>query len=631
MASSGTTSSPFERFARNVASSAPRQSRRDLLRSGAVISAATALGGGAGVSSASAQAPTRRFSAQDDIETDVEITLPFNPFGLPVTLDPHRAPNWGPLWVLLPNVWSGLLAFDELGAVIPDLAEAVIPNETANVWTATLKPDLAFASGNAVTAQSFVDSWLRALDPQLPAPMASFMELVKGFDAYIAGESDEIGFAAIDESTIEITLAEAFSSFPASLATFVWAAVDLSVIDDPEVAEPLLAGAGAGLWQFTEFVDGDQIVMTPNENSSTPPSPSVSRVVWQILDGPGADSIALDLYNSDTLVSIDVPATLMASVQGDDTLAPDLVTIESQSSTMAIGMDFSQEPFGDLRVRRAVAAAIDREAWANEIWSGEFVAASGVVPPVVALTSGYEGAEGPSFEPDAASALLVEAGIDAEANMPDIVYYQPASDSPDYIERHAALLDMISENSGLAIRHDATLTADQIAAVQGDTGGVNSISSGGGRSPTPRRLWKPLDRPVRRTWSDGSTGHQSWRALKNSHPAMPRPSLRNTSPLRTGPPIRTREMMPTGRPNNWCWTTSSTSHSAIGSSATCKNHGCRGPGRALGRAGSPSASTPMSSSGDEMPDEPGLSARADDRFNQHPGHTDFRYTVVHLW
>lgn len=471
MASSGTTSSPFERFARNVASSAPRQSRRDLLRSGAVISAATALGGGAGVSSASAQAPTRRFSAQDDIETDVEITLPFNPFGLPVTLDPHRAPNWGPLWVLLPNVWSGLLAFDELGAVIPDLAEAVIPNETANVWTATLKPDLAFASGNAVTAQSFVDSWLRALDPQLPAPMASFMELVKGFDAYIAGESDEIGFAAIDESTIEITLAEAFSSFPASLATFVWAAVDLSVIDDPEVAEPLLAGAGAGLWQFTEFVDGDQIVMTPNENSSTPPSPSVSRVVWQILDGPGADSIALDLYNSDTLVSIDVPATLMASVQGDDTLAPDLVTIESQSSTMAIGMDFSQEPFGDLRVRRAVAAAIDREAWANEIWSGEFVAASGVVPPVVALTSGYEGAEGPSFEPDAASALLVEAGIDAEANMPDIVYYQPASDSPDYIERHAALLDMISENSGLAIRHDATLTADQIAAVQGDNGG----------------------------------------------------------------------------------------------------------------------------------------------------------------
>ncbi len=472
MISSGAGSSPFERLTRNVTSSIPLHSRRDVMRTGAVIAAATALtGGAAAITSAAAQQPTRRFTAQDDIETDVEITLPFNPFGLPVTLDPHRAPNWGPFWVLLPHVWSGLLAFDELGAVVPDLAEAVVPNETADVWTATLKPDLSFASGNPVSAQSFVDSWLRALDPRLPAPMVSFMELVQGFDAYIAGESDEIGFVAVDESTIEITLSEPFSSFPASLATFVWAAVDLTMIDGQDEAEPLLAGAGAGLWQFTEFVDGERIVMVPNENSAGPPSPSVSSVVWQILDGPGADSLALDLYNSDAVVSIDVPASLMASVAGDDALAPELITIESHSSTMAIGMDFNQEPFGDLRVRRAVATAIDREAWANEIWNGEFVPATGLVPPVVSLTAGYESASLIPFDPDAASALLAEAGIDSEANMPDIVYYQPASDSPDQIERHAALLDMISASSGLVVRHDATLTADQIAALEGDNGG----------------------------------------------------------------------------------------------------------------------------------------------------------------
>lgn len=472
MICSSADSSPFERLTRNVTSSIPLHSRRDVIRTGAVIAAATALTNeAAAITSASAQERTRRFTAQDDIETDVEITLPFNPFGLPVTLDPHRAPNWGPFWVLLPHVWSGLLAFDELGAVVPDLAEAVVPNETADVWTATLKPDLSFASGNPVTAQTFVDSWLRALDPQLPAPMVSFMELVQGYDAFIAGESDEIGFAATDESTIEITLSEPFSSFPASLATFVWAAVDLTVIDGPDDAEPLLAGAGAGLWQFTEFVDGSRIVMIPNDNSSAPPSPSVSRVVWQILDGPGADSLALDLYNSDAVVSIDVSASLMASVEGDDALASDLVTIESQTSTMAIGMDFNQEPFGDLRVRRAVAAAIDREAWATEIWSGEFVPAAGLVPPVVALTSGYEGAQGPSFDSPVASGLLAEAGIDPEANMPDIVYYQPASDSADQIARHAALLDMIADNSGLIVRHDATLTADQIGALQGDNGG----------------------------------------------------------------------------------------------------------------------------------------------------------------
>ncbi|MEJ7900648.1 MAG: ABC transporter substrate-binding protein [Thermomicrobiales bacterium] len=472
MICSGSGSTSFERLTRHVASSAPAQSRRDLIRTSAVMSAATALAGGtAGISSASAQAPVRRYRAQDDIETDVAITIPFNPFGSAVTLDPHRAPNWGPFWVLLPHVWSGLLAFDELGAVVPDLAEAVVPNDTADVWTAALKQGLTFASGNPVTAQSFVDSWLRALDPQFPSPMASFMELVQGFDAYVAGESSEIGFSVLDESTIEITLSEPFSSFPASLATFVWAAVDLSVIDDPDEEEPLLAGASAGLWQFTEFVEGDRIVMTPNANTSEPPSPSITRVVWQIVDGPNADTLALDLYRSEAVVSVDVPASLVASIEGDEALATDLMTIDSHTSTVAIGMDFNQEPFGDVRARRAVAAAIDRQTWANEISMGEFVPATSLVPPVVALTSGYEPASLISFDPEVAAALLDEAGIDPDANLADIVYYQSASDSPDQIERHAALLAMIAENSGLVIRHDATLTSDQIAALQVDNGG----------------------------------------------------------------------------------------------------------------------------------------------------------------
>lgn len=474
MDSPGSETSPFARLVRNVTSSAPRHSRRDLVRNGAVLAtagAATALGGGI-TSSASpiTRSTALQGAAQDDIETDVELVLPFNPFGLPIALDPHRAPNWGPFWVLLPHVWSGLLAFDEMGAVVPDLAESVTPNETANVWTATLRPGLTFASGNPLTAQSFVDSWRRALDPQLPSPMASFMELVAGFDAYVAGESDEIGFAVIDDLTIEITLSEPFSSFPASLATFVWAAVDPAVVDDPETDPALLTGAGAGLWQFSELVEGDRVAMTPNANSVVPASPSISRVVWQILDGPDADAAALDLYRSNGLASVDVPSSLQASIEGDDALQSELVTIESQSSTMAIGMDFNQAPFNDVRVRQAVAAAVDRDTWANEIWAGEFAPASGLVPPVVSSTSGYEPGRAATFDPGSTSGLLAEAGVDPNA-APDIVYYQPASDGAVQIGRHAALLAMIAENSGLSIRHDATLTTEQIAALQGDNGG----------------------------------------------------------------------------------------------------------------------------------------------------------------
>jgi ABC-type transport system substrate-binding protein len=465
------SASPFEQFARAVNQSVPSGSRRDFVRAGALLAAAAGMSGVSGRQAAARWVPSTHLAAQTGVETGVEIVVPFDPYGQPVSLDPHRAPNWGPFWILFPHVWAGLLAFDENGAVVPDLAESVEPNEAADVWTATLKPDLTFASGNPVTAQSFVDSWLRALDPQMLSPMASFMSLVEGYEAYVSGDSNEIGFAVADDRTIEITLSAPFSSFPASLATFVWAVIDLAVIDDPELDDPLLSGAGAGIWQFTEFVDGDRIVMEPNPDSVIPASPSISRVTWQVVEGPDAASQALDLYGSDLAVSADVPSSLLPSVEDDDALSAELVAIESQASTMAIGMDFNQAPFNDIRVRQAIAASVDRDAWANEIWAGEFVPATGMVPPVVAITSGYQGATPPDFDPELAASLLEEAGLDPDANMPDIVYYQPADDNPSHIEHHAALLEMISGNSGLVIRHDTSLTADQVIALQVDNGG----------------------------------------------------------------------------------------------------------------------------------------------------------------
>ena len=457
-------------YASAVMSSLPRHSRRDWLRASATIAAAAGM-------SLAAPAVIRTQTAganallQQEFETGVEITIPFNPFGQVVALDPHRAVNWGPFWVLLPHVWAGLLAFDEHGSIAADLAESVEPNETADTWTARLKPGLLFANGNPITAQHFVDSWLRALDPTLPAPMSVFMDKVQGYAQYVAGESPEIGFSVLDDLTIEITLSEPWSSFPAALATFGWAVVDLSALDGLNANNLPLADAGAGVWRFTEFADGEHIVMEPNPNSAIAASPSISRIVWRIMDGPGSDQAALDAYLADELVSADVPASLMEQVGADAVLAEELMTIESQASTMAIGMDFNQQPFGDLRYRQAVAAAIDREAWATDIQGNAFVPATGIVPPVVAITSQYEGVAPLEFDPEEARALLEAAGFDAQQNAPDIVYYQDASATPDEIEQHAALLAMIEENSGLAIRHDTTLTAEQIAALQGDNGG----------------------------------------------------------------------------------------------------------------------------------------------------------------
>ena len=449
-------------------------SRRNLVRSTAAVAGMAAIG--ARLSSQNAMAAPahssgERISAQGDIQTGVELSLPFLPYGQPVTLDPHRTGNWGPFWTLFPHVWSGLLRFDQNGAVEPDLAESVTPNSDLTVWTAKLRQGVTFASGRAITAGDFLNSWKRALASNALSPMSSFMEPVKGFADYTSGKSIEIGFKATDSATLEITLAAPMSSFPAFLATFVWAVLDGNVLQNPDVKDPFLADAGAGAWRFTELVDDDHLTMEPNPHHWEDPSPSLTKVRWMILSGDDAETIALQQYGSNSIASADVPLSQYDAANGNEALKPELQTIGSQGSTLAIGLDFNQPPFDDVRVRRAVAASIDRGAWANDVWKGSYVPASAFTSPITATIAGYTPPEGIGFNPDQAKSSLTDAKFNPSESAIDIVYYQPATDSAEDQQRHAALLKMIQDNSGIVIRHDISLTLDQISSQQTDAGG----------------------------------------------------------------------------------------------------------------------------------------------------------------
>lgn len=454
-------------FFRLVEGSTVPHSRRDFMRVSAVVAGAAATGR---QSLLAAPASTSRTTGmyQEDIETEAEVSIPFNPFGQQVTVDPHRTVNWGPFWVMLPYVWSGLLRFDENGAVEPDLAERVEPNDDGRVWTATLRENIAFANGDPIIADHFVSSWKRALDHMQLSPMAEFMEAVQGHTDYIAGKDTELGVKTLDDRTLEITLSRPVSHFPSSLATFVWAVVHPDYIAPEDGAEPELAAASAGPWKIIEFNDTSRIVMAPNEHYWGAPSPSITQLVWPILPSGETDQAALDLYKQDQVATADVPNALLATVNDDEALAAELVVIEDHSSTLAIGMDFHQTPFDDVRVRRAIAASVDKEIWANDIEAGAYVAATCFTPPVLRTIANYEAPAGP--KPD--DTITLE-DIDSPSLDTEVIYFQPATDSPEQKERAQQLLDMIEAGTGIAITHDTNLTREQITALRQDNGGLH--------------------------------------------------------------------------------------------------------------------------------------------------------------
>lgn len=467
------TRAELDRLIETFRKTCPNPTRRDLMRWSAIATAAAATAK-MGVGSASAApATTKRSLArfQDNVVTDAKITIPFDPWGQEVTLDPHRTVNWGPFWVMFPNVWGGLLRYNENGAVENDLAESYELSDDGETYTFRIKPDLRFASGNPVNADAFIYSWKRALDPENLSPMADFMSLVEGYDDYVAGNSTDIGFEKIDDLTIAISLNDAYSYFPSLLASFVWSVVDPAVVEELGDEEFVFGGAGTGPWQFSEFDPATSLVMTPNPNYWDGNSPSLAELTWLFLTGPDAANAALELYKSGEAISADVPLSLLETVTTDTTLNEQLVRIAPQGSVRAIGMDFNQEPFNDVRVRRAIAMSIDREVWANEIWEGTWAPGSALLPPVLSTIANYTSPEGIGFDPDGAKALLEEAGYPNGEGLPTITYYQAAEDSDSDKARDAALLAMIRENSGIDIVHDTSLTMQEIVDQTADNGG----------------------------------------------------------------------------------------------------------------------------------------------------------------
>ncbi len=462
-----------------VSGAAPVLTRRAVMQWSAIMAGAVAVGRGGGGAVAAPTGPNRDMpsSYQDEeIQTDAEISVPFNPFGQPVTLDPHRTTNWGPFWIMFPNVWGGLMRFTETGEVVEDLAESYSVSDDSLAYTFKIRPDAKYANGRPVTADHFVTSWKRALSPDNVSPMAYFMQQVEGYQDYIGKRSEEIGFRAIDDATVEVTLSDPYNYFLSYMATFVWSVIDPQVLEEAGEQDFVLQDAGTGPWRFTEF-DGDtQFVMEPNTNYYGGVSPSIVKIVWPVVSGPEADTTALEAYRADEAVSADVPLSLMAEVTEDETLANEMVTISPSGSIRLLAMDFTKAPFDDVRVRRAFALATDRERWANEIWQGTYVPAEVFTPPVTESIAGYEPPDGLPFDVDAAKQTLEEAGYPNGEGLPEIVFYQSSADGPEEIERWATFLQTYKDNLGITITHDTTKTEQQIEDLRKDEGGLQLAS-----------------------------------------------------------------------------------------------------------------------------------------------------------
>jgi len=322
-----------------------------------------------------------------------------------ITLDPGRAFETTNL-IVFHAAYETLLEIrpDDLTTVVPGLAESWEVSDDGLVYTFHLRQDARFASGNPVTAEDVRFSWTR-------------LKNIKGNPSFYYTDSGIENLEVVDDRTVRVTLAAPYPAFATVVTAPAMSVLDSQVVkehggtdaedaDTTDTANDWLSqnSAGSGPFVLTGWTPETEITLVRNDNYWREP-PALAGVTLRNVNDSTTALQLLERGDVDIVDNLD--KDLAEQVTGNQNLA--LVSGQTLNLTY-IAMSPSDTfglPLSDVRVRQAIAQAIDYDGIINGLLLGY------ADRPAAPLPIGVMGSD-PSarYERnlDAARALLEEAG-----------------------------------------------------------------------------------------------------------------------------------------------------------------------------------------------------------------------------
>ena len=315
---------------------------------------------------------------------------------------------------VLEALYSPLVALDlETSEAIwgddaPNAVAENVESDDQQTWTITLKDGWTFHDGTPVTAQSYVDAWnFGASDPAHTG--SYFFNFIEGYEdvtgsaSESGGAGEMSGLTAVDDLTLEVTLAEPFSQFPLVVSYTAFYPLPQACIDDPDscVDQPI----GNGPFQMDGPWQHDQMISTVRYDDYGGAEPAkIDALNFPIY--ADVNTAYTDLQAGAIDIMYSVPPDQIESARqefGDNFL-------EGETSIYTyIGFPTYDESFADPNLRKAFSMAVDRQAITDAILPDRVPADSFVSPAVAGYREGACG-ENCTYNPEMAQQLLEEAG-----------------------------------------------------------------------------------------------------------------------------------------------------------------------------------------------------------------------------
>lgn len=337
----------------------------------------------------------------------------------PETLDPALDENTSEETVIK-QLFTGLTRMSPELTPEPAIAESWEFSADNTQITFKLR-ESTWSDGTPLIAQDFVYGWQRFLDPRTASPYAA---LVTGV---IAGANElntapisdtaaldeaiaDLGVRAVDDYTLQVDLAGPAPFFPSIVALGNLSPIRQDLVEqhgETWVEPGKLIGNGPFVLQSA--TPGADLTLAPNPNYYEG-APTLQQLVFLAITD---DPTALANYRADEVdLNQQVPPAEIPGVRADPTLADQIITGASLA-TYYYGFNSRQPPFDDVRVRQALAYAVDRKAITDQVLNGVPSPAHSFIPPGMPghITLDEAGDAAQTFDPEKAKALLAEAGF----------------------------------------------------------------------------------------------------------------------------------------------------------------------------------------------------------------------------
>lgn len=280
------------------------------------------------------------------------------------------------------NVFEGLYRFNDKEELVPGMADGEpVANKDKTVYNIKIK-DAKWSNGDPVKAQDFVYAWQRALDPDQKSEYGPYMMVgkIKNADKVYnkKAKPEELGIKAVSDKELQITLEKPIPYFQSLLSFPTFYPVNEKFVKEQgdkyaKTAKNLVYN---GPYELSSW-DGPQATTweyKKNEEYWDKKNVSMTKLTFKVSKDPQAAVNAFEAGEADITPKLSTPA-IISQYEGDKRMKRLL-----EPTVFWLKMNQGNKSLKNENIRRAIATAIDKDAFVKDVLQNGSVAAYYQIP-----------------------------------------------------------------------------------------------------------------------------------------------------------------------------------------------------------------------------------------------------------